>query len=71
MLVSAVSANNIQTVFSTGIKSQDSVGNKTYNILKETPENIEENKASLFDSINEWKYFCHEQILKGKLDIIA
>lgn len=71
MLVSAVSANNIQTVFSTRIKNQDSAMKEAFKVVSETPENVTEEKNSIFDSINEWKYFCHEQILKGKMDIIA
>ena len=71
MLVSAVTANSIQTVFSTGIKNQDIGIKKTLNSLQEIPETTEKDKISIFDSINEWKYFCHKQILEGKLDIIA
>jgi len=28
-------------------------------------------KESITSAIQEWKNFCHQQILKGKLDIIA
>lgn len=72
MLVSAVSANSIQTVFTTGIKTQEDAIKKTaFNLLQDAPENSTEDKTSLYDSINEWKNFCHKQILEGKLDIIA
>ena len=72
MLVSAVSANNIQTVLSTGIKSQDNATKETLGFLQhETPKDNIEERTSIFDSINEWKNFCHKQILEGKLDIIA
>ena len=27
--------------------------------------------AKVYDSINEWKHFCHKQIVDGELDIIA
>ena len=30
-----------------------------------------DNKSMVFDSINQWKNFCHRQILGEKLDIIA
>ena len=68
MLVSAVSRNSIQTVFSTRIKAQEKVAKS---FLNETPDKPMEDNGSIFDSINEWKSFCHEQILQGKLDIIA
>ena len=65
MLVSAVSSNSLKTVFNTRIKTNENV------IINETPDKTLEEKSSIFDSINEWKTFCHEQILQGKLDIIA
>lgn len=75
MLVSAVSASSFQTVFNTRIKKEENSKD-----LKDTNINVSDkasdnkagaNKINIFDSINEWKYFCHEQILQGKMDIIA
>ena len=70
MLVSAISSNN--TVFNTRINSRggDSYTETALNYLnlKDEPET---QRNELFNSINEWKSFCHEQIENGKLDIIA
>ena len=77
MLVSAISA-----VGGYNLKSQslnygsvnasraDSIVANNYkvNALQFLPKNRNEN---VFDSINQWKAFCHRQILGGKLDIIA
>lgn len=71
MLVSAVSASSFQTVFNTGIKGLKEQSDAASKGLSDTPDNTQKDSPSIFDSINEWKYFCHEQILQGKLDIIA
>lgn len=77
MLVSALSA-----VSSNSLRSQNpnygsmsvnriekiSIGDYKVNALQVMPENRSKN---VFDSINQWKAFCHRQILGGKLDIIA
>ena len=79
MLVSAVNANLLQSKkiaenpntknnpVSTE-KNADTVFNSLPNSSKKTTS-IE--KKRLYDSINEWKDFCHKQILNGKLDVIA
>lgn len=73
MLVSAVSANSFQTikkkVNSKGVDNYTEIFNNSLNPIAKTL--VRNDKAELFDSINEWKYFCHAQIAKGKLDIIA
>ena len=77
MLVSALSA-----VSSNSLRSQNpnygsmsvnriekiGIGDYKVNALQVMPENRSKN---VFDSINQWKAFCHRQILGGKLDIIA
>lgn len=79
MLVSAVNANLFQSkkiAENTNTKNNpvsteknaDTVFNSLPNSSKKTTS-IE--KKRLYDSINEWKDFCHKQILNGKLDVIA
>ena len=74
MLVSAISANNNITVFNTNINSRG--GERFADTSDEivttlSTKNVSEKQAKLYDSINEWKLFCHSQIEKGKLDIIV
>ena len=74
MLVSAVSANSFQTIYKKkvnrkGVENYIETLNSSINSLPKNP--VKNNRAELFDSINEWKYFCHAQIASGKLDIIA
>lgn len=74
MLVSAISAThnqNLRLVNYGFINSRggDS-GTDTINVPSiATPTN--NNEGEDFNSINEWKAFCHKQIANGKLDIIA
>lgn len=77
MLVSAISAISGQNLRSQNLNygsmnSQrvDSVAENFYkvNALQFLPN---KNNKNVFDSINQWKAFCHRQILGGKLDIIA
>ncbi len=79
MLVSAVNANLFQSkkiVESTNTKNNpvsteenaDTVFNSLPNSSKKAT-GVE--KKRLYDSINEWKFFCHKQILNGKFDVIA
>lgn len=72
MLVSAISSNSCQTVFNTSNKTTntDCYVDTAFNSLT-SKKAISEKQNKIFDSINEWKYFCHSQIEKGKLDIIA
>ena len=74
MLVSAVSASSLKTVFNTGIKKQikDNSNDNAFVYFNDSPGNITvENQMKIFESINEWKNFCHNQIEQGKFDIIA
>lgn len=67
MLVSSVSLTDSKTVFNTRTKSSE-----PSNSISNTPNNlITEKQSKLFDSINEWKFFCHAQIEKGNFDIIV
>ena len=79
MLVSAVNANLFQ---SKKIASEKKEKNKHSSAEKSSetafnslPAKTNKINASeelrLYNSINEWKDFCHMQIMNGKLDIIA
>ena len=51
----------------------DTFGDTSFNSLnsltKKTPTS--ENLPQIFDSINQWKKFCHKKILGEKLNVIA
>jgi len=80
MLVSAISANHNRTM---GLKSapyafvnargNDNTGDAAFNSLTSYAKRTDlDNKIPrLYDSINEWKNFCHHQIINGNLDIIV
>lgn len=73
MQVSAVSANTTKAVLNTKVNSR---GSEYYiefalNNLNSYPKNESNNKSNLYDSITEWKNFCHAQIEKNNLDIMA
>jgi hypothetical protein len=77
MLVSAITTNNNGYRMSNSlpfskIKDND-FADTTFNSL--TPygrKSVENNDAQfVYDSINQWKNFCHKQILGEKLNIIA
>lgn len=78
MLVSAISAVSGQNLRSQnpnygkmlasrteGLEFQSNYRTNALNVLPNKDEN------NVFDSINQWKAFCHRQILGGKLDVIA
>lgn len=73
MQVSAVSANSSKTVFNTKANKagEENIGISFSNLETSTKNNKVDSRKDLFNSINEWKYFCHSQIEKGYLDIIA
>ncbi len=80
MQVSAINAqdnngynmsNNI-AIYNTRYK--ESIADTSFNSL--TPysakkTDTEEKLPYVFDSVNQWKNFCHRRILGGKLNIIA
>ena len=77
MLVSALSAISGSSLKSQNLNYGSMTVNRAENLLVDNykvnalqilPENRSKN---VFDSINQWKAFCHRQILGGKLDIIA
>lgn len=73
MLVSAISSSSYKTVFNTRVSNRNEENNTeiTTTTQKIYSKNIaNDSKKELFDSINEWKYFCHSQIEKGNFDII-
>lgn len=55
-------------------KFQDPIADTSFNSL--TPYSTKKSTQSeklpfVFDSVNQWKKFCHQRVLGGKLDIIA
>lgn len=79
MLVSAISLNrnkgynmsSSMPFYNT--RSNETIGDTAFNSLtpyvkKAVPA---EKLPQIFDNINEWKNFCHKQILGGKLNTIA
>ena len=79
MLVSAISGsyNPVVGVQKIDYNTRDSRRNEfytdtTFNSLAPLKKYyLNSDMDRIFDSINEWKGFCHRQISKGKLDIIA
>ena len=78
MQVSAInSQNNIGYAMSNSFlynRSIDSIADTSFNSL--TPYSSKKTSSSeklpyVFDSVNQWKNFCHQRILGGKLNIIA
>ena len=80
MLVSAISLNdnNGYNVSSNmpfyNRRSNETIGDTAFNSL--TPYTSKKVASSdklpqVFDNINEWQNFCHNQILGGKLNVIA
>ena len=80
MLVSAFSVNNNGSYHMSSnmpfynSKSNEQIGDTSFNSL--TPYASKKTVSSdklpqLFDNINEWKNFCHQQILGKKLNTIA
>ena len=55
-------------------RSNDPIADTSFNSL--TPYTSKKTSKSdklpyVFDSVNQWKNFCHQRILGGKLNIIA
>lgn len=76
MLVSAISENfyNASNVFNKNINAckKDTFGETSFNSLNPYyKKSFNSDRTRLYYSINEWKNFCHKQILSGKLDVIA
>lgn len=74
MLVSAISANNYQTSVNTNVntKGNDNYVDKAFNSSPiSSKKNTIEKDCKVFDEINKWKHFCHQQISEGNLDVIA
>ena len=78
MQVSAInSQNNIGYTLSNSIfynRSSEYIADTSFNSL--TPYTSKKATSSdklpyVFDSVNQWKNFCHQRILGGKLNIIA
>ena len=72
MQVSAISSANNHTVFNTRVNSRggDNYMETALSYLN-LKSDTKSQQSELFESINEWKNFCHKQIENGKLDIIA
>ena len=77
MLISAISANivtpNTKVTPCTKVnKKYENTADTSFNSTRPTQKKAQDKKLNeIYASINEWKNFCHEQILGGKLDIIA
>lgn len=80
MLVSAISKNhnNGYTLSNNtpfyNSRSNETIGDTSFNSL--TPYTVKKSTPSeklpqVFDNINEWQNFCHQQILGTKLNTIA
>ena len=74
MLVSAISTNRVNSLPYYGLRANEPADETTFSSLtpslKEEP--IPETKQlRIYESINEWKNFCHKQILGEKLNILA
>ena len=73
MQVSAVSINSSKTIFNT--KANNRAGDENTEIsfsnLNSSKNSKIDNRSTLLESINEWKYFCHSQIEKGNFDVIV
>jgi hypothetical protein len=70
MLVSAISAGSSTVKYLNSKGGDNSVESSNgTNFLSKTNQNND--IASLYNSINEWKAFCYSQMDKGKLNIIA
>lgn len=75
MLVSAISANRPQSVFTNNYNFVNSRGGDTTDsklgVFSSKQSTVNAEMMRLYDSINEWKTFCHRQMDNGKLDVIA
>ena len=74
MQVSAVSSNSSKTVFNTTANNRtgdENTGISFSNLDSSSKNDKIDNRSKLFESINEWKNFCHSQIEKGYLDVIV
>ena len=75
MQVSAVSANSSKNnVFNTKANNRardENTGISFSNLDSFSKNNKINDRNKLFDSIYEWKYFCHSQLEKGNLEVIV
>ncbi len=80
MLVSAISVNNHNGYHMSAnmpfynSRSSETIGDTSFNSL--TPYTNKKSVSTeklpqVYDNINEWQTFCHNQILGGKLNVIA
>ena len=80
MQVSAINSqydigyNMTNSIASYSNRYNEQIGDTSFNSLsryssKKNPS--EEKLPYVFDSVNQWKNFCHQRILGGKLNIIA
>ena len=80
MQVSAINAQNSNGYNMTNSISiynnryYETIGDTSFNSLTPYSNKKSDSKEKLpyvFDSVNQWKNFCHQRILGGKLNIIA
>jgi len=74
MLVSAIMTNKVNRLPYYGLRANDPKDETTFNsltpYLKQEPVPTED-ESKVFDNINEWKNYCHSQIVGSKLNVIA
>ena len=61
--------NFFNTGKATETNNETAFNSSTSSVNKKT--NLESSTFMPFDAINEWKYFCHKQLLNSNFDIIA
>ena len=71
MQVSAITMNYYQAYYNQKINSRGNDNTEFLNLNLTSQVQKNNNQEKLFESINEWKEFCHHQIEQGKLDIFA
>ena len=71
MQVSAITMNYYQAYYNQKINSRGNDNTEFLNLKLTSQVQKNNNQEKLFESINEWKEFCHHQIEQGKLDIFA
>lgn len=76
MIVSAISANCFPSsyyVYPVKAKGKDNVSDTTFNALTQFSKKDDSNQdlGTVYQAMNLWREFCHEQIAQGKLDVIV
>ncbi len=71
MLVSAISANKVQSV-NLNTKGADNVRDAAFNSFNaQSRRTSKDDVLMVFDSVNQWKHFCERRVLGEKLNVLA